>query len=250
MNNNLRFLRKEHKLTIQEFGDKFGADSRTVVRWESQKITKKLAREIADFFEVTIEEVVGENQEFKEISIGRTGAIDKESAREVVEIKFFLTLRVKEELNTFRNVFVNRDYVISVEMLNEFIEAALIVTDIFSRIHVKYKEIDLEEVFKISDKKGSDYKMRLCALTVDLFHEKYGKLSCDEIRNCIDKVYRILDKYGYDPFYRAKVVFETFLIDLIYSIWNNYDSKSMQNYFTECIIWFLVSNTCECKTIE
>ena len=87
-------------------------------------------------------------------------------------------------------------------------------------------------------------------LAVDLFHEKYGALSCDEIRDCIDNVYGILDKYGYDPFYRAKIVFETFLIDLVYSIWNNYDSKSMRNYFAECIIWFLVANTCEGKTIE
>lgn len=250
MNNNLRFLRKKHKLTIQEFADKFGADSRTVVRWESQKITKKLAREIADFFEVTIEEVVGENQEFKKISIGKTGAIDKESVRATMKIKFYLIHRVKSESNVFRNIFVNKDYVISGKELDEFIEIALIVTDIFSRIYVKYKGVNLDDVFKISSTKGYDYKVRLCVLAVDLFHEKYGALSCDEIRDCIDNVYGILDKYGYDPFYRAKIVFEIFLIDLVYSIWNNYDSKSMRNYFAECIIWFLVANTCEGKTIE
>ena len=57
---NLKRLMKENRLTQEDFAEAFSADERTVRRWISQGINNiTLIGEIADFFNVSITDILG-----------------------------------------------------------------------------------------------------------------------------------------------------------------------------------------------
>lgn len=57
---NLKRLMKENQLTQEDFAEAFCADDRTVRRWISQGINNiTLIGEIADFFNVSITDILG-----------------------------------------------------------------------------------------------------------------------------------------------------------------------------------------------
>lgn len=243
MYNNLRKLRQERNMTLEQFAEKFGVDVRTVQRWQTRKLTRRHADEIAKFFDVTIEEVVDKTQDFQEIKIGKTGSIDKDKVKK--EILHSFNWIYKTRPNIYRDIYSCNEYMIPDEMLSDFIEVALNVTDLFSRLHVKYKGLDLKETFALHCGTFDDYELQIAMLAIDLFHDKYGALSCEEIRECITLVYETFYKYGDNHIYELMFVFEKFILDLSYQIWDYFDRQFKQVIIGKQVIWFFVRFLCE-----
>lgn len=243
MYNNLKKLRQERNMTFEQFAEQFGVDMRTAERWQNQKITRSHADEIARFFNVNVEEVVDETQNFREIKIGKTGSIDKGNVKK--EILHSFNWIYKTRPNIYRDILIDEEYIILDEMMSDFIEVGLKVTDLFSRIHVKYRRLDLKETFDLPCRTSDDYELQLTRLSIELFHYKYGTLNCEEIRECIKLVYDIFNKYDDNPLYELMFVFERFIIDLSAQIWNNYDRQFKQVIIGEQIIWFYARALCK-----
>lgn len=57
---NIRDLRLKHDMSIRDLADKLGTTDSTVCRWENEKMKLRLedAVKIADFFQVTMNELV------------------------------------------------------------------------------------------------------------------------------------------------------------------------------------------------
>ena len=60
---NLRILREAEKLKQNEFAEKIGVTQRKVSYWETEKVEPSLADlwKIADFFGISVDELIGRN---------------------------------------------------------------------------------------------------------------------------------------------------------------------------------------------
>ena len=71
---NIRFLRKQENLSQEEFAERFGVSRQSVAKWESGESTPDLqkCREIAEFYELSIDTLVSMSLEGMDINENTT----------------------------------------------------------------------------------------------------------------------------------------------------------------------------------
>ena len=79
---NLKLLRKQHNLSQKEIGNIFHASQNTVSQWENgtRKPSDDIIQEIADYFEVSVDYLLGRQEQLPELN-----SKDKREIQEILD---------------------------------------------------------------------------------------------------------------------------------------------------------------------
>jgi len=191
---NIASLRKKKKITQEQLAEELNVNVRTIQRWEQNKQSPSVSTilKCSKYFGIEFSGLIDETLKVPSISIGKTGSIDRARVGNAI----ITTLSCC--FNGYSMMYCqDRYFKYDADRLYEYVDVALDVTDLASRLAKKYSDKNLKETLMGRDSLPGNiffFYGYLNALGYKLFNPKAGLINNDEIVQVLIRLEEVIYK--------------------------------------------------------